>query len=171
MTYNLKYLSTYVYWAISVYLFIYLSIYLSIYLYIFLSFYLSIYLSIYLFIYLSIFLSVYLSIYLSIYISIYISIYLYIYLYIYLSIYLSLYVYRFYGLRSADAYLLVFDITSQDSFRFIASIRNTNQINYFYKKRFYNKETIAALNYEIHQMSIIPPVPFYETKMINPFHN
>ena len=38
------------------------------------------------------------------------------------------------------------------------------------QKRFYNRETIAALNYEILQMSFIP-FPFYAIKIINPFHN
>ena len=35
------------------------------------------------------------------------------------------------------------------------------------QKIFYNKETIAELNYEIHKMSFIPP--FYATKMFNLF--
>ena len=35
----------------------------------------------------------------------------------------------------------------------------------------YNRETIAASNLEIHQMSFTPPFPFYATQIINPFHN
>ena len=34
------------------------------------------------------------------------------------------------------------------------------------EKRFYDRETIAALNYEIHTPNVLP---FYSTKMINPF--
>ena len=37
------------------------------------------------------------------------------------------------------------------------------------EKRFYNRETIAALNYEIQQMSFIPPFPAYQ--IINSFLN
>ena len=37
------------------------------------------------------------------------------------------------------------------------------------QKRFYNRETIAALNYEIQKMSFIPPIPLYATQLINPF--
>ena len=37
------------------------------------------------------------------------------------------------------------------------------------KKIFYNRETLAALNYEIHQMS--KNTPFYATQIINPFMN
>ena len=39
------------------------------------------------------------------------------------------------------------------------------------QKRFFNRETIAALNYEMQQMSFIPPFPFYPTKIINSFLN
>ena len=37
-------------------------------------------------------------------------------------------------------------------------------------KRFYNRETIASLNYKIQQMSFIP-LPFYATQIIKPFLN
>ena len=39
------------------------------------------------------------------------------------------------------------------------------------EKRFYNRKTIAALNYYIQQMSLIPPLPFYATQTINPLIN
>ena len=37
------------------------------------------------------------------------------------------------------------------------------------KNRFYNRETIAAWNYQIHQMSLIYPLTLYATKTIKPF--
>ena len=39
------------------------------------------------------------------------------------------------------------------------------------QKRFNNRETIAPSNYEINQMSFIPLLPFYATKIDDPFLN
>ena len=39
--------------------------------------------------------------------------------------------------------------------------------NLYRLKRFYNRETIAALNYEIQQMHFI--LPFYATQIAHPF--
>ena len=36
------------------------------------------------------------------------------------------------------------------------------------QKRFYNRETVAVSNYEIHKMSLIPP-SLYATEIIHPF--
>ena len=36
-------------------------------------------------------------------------------------------------------------------------------------KRFYNRETITALNYDMMQMSFIPPFPFMQLKSLTLF--